>query len=129
MNLNTRKMTGINKSVIVAFILLAGIAMLVSCEKYSYIVETVSPEDTIYFQADLQPVFNDNCILCHNASRIPDLRDGYSYHSLSTNGLITPADSTCRLYTQINSGHPSASFSSVDRQKIFIWIKQGAKNN
>jgi hypothetical protein len=124
-----REMTGLKKSVIVAFILLAGISILVSCEKYSYRVETVSPEDTIYFQADLQPVFTANCIICHNASMIPDLRDGYSYNSLSTAGLITPADSTCRLYVKINSGHPSSSFPSVDRQMIFIWIKQGAKNN
>lgn len=124
-----REMTGKSKSAILAFAILAGISLLVSCEKYSYKVETVSPADTIHFQADLQPIFTDNCSLCHNASRKPDLRNGYSYNSLSTGGYITPADSTCRLYVQIKSGHPSASFPDVDRQKIFIWVKQGAKNN
>jgi hypothetical protein len=124
-----REITGRSQSLILAFVMLAGISLLVSCEKYSFIVETVSPTDTIHFQADLQPIFTANCILCHNASRKPDLRNGNSYNSLSSGGYITPADSTCRLYVQIKSGHPSSAFSDVDRQKIFIWVKQGAKNN
>jgi hypothetical protein len=129
MYIKMREMKGILKSLIVAFVLIAGISMMVSCEKYSYQVETVSPTDTVHFQADLQPIFTASCALCHNASRKPDLRNGFSYNSLQTGGYITPADSTCKLYKQISGGHPSASFSSADRQKIFIWVKQGAKNN
>ena len=113
---------------IIATVAITGMALVSSCEKYSFKVETIDPGTLLHFQTDIQPIFTDNCILCHNASRNPDLRTGKSYSSLSTGGFITPANETCRLYTQVNSGHQS-SLSGTDRQKILLWIKQGAKNN
>jgi hypothetical protein len=113
---------------IIALVAITGMALVSSCEKYSFKVETVDPGTQMLFQTDIQPIFTANCILCHNATRNPDLRTGNSYTSLSTGGYITPANETCRLYSQLNSGHQSA-LSETDRQKILLWIKQGAKNN
>jgi hypothetical protein len=110
-------------------IVLAGITLFASCEKKSFIVETINPTDSVHFQAVIQPLFTNNCVTCHKGARNPNLTDGNSYSSLKTGGYITPADSTCRLYVKVKSGHPSPSFQETDRQKIYIWIKQGAKNN
>jgi hypothetical protein len=113
---------------IIAFVAVTGMVLVTSCEKYAFKVETVDPGTQILFQTDIQPVFTDNCITCHRGSRNPDLRAGNSYTSLSTGGYITPADETCKLYSKVNSGHPSG-LSTADRQKILLWVKQGAQNN
>jgi hypothetical protein len=112
-----------------AAIVFAVIALFASCEKKSFIVETINPADSVHFQADIQPLFTTYCITCHKGTRNPNLTDGNSYNSLQTGGYITPTDSTCKLYVKIKSGHPSPTFAEADRQKIYIWIKQGAKNN
>lgn len=115
-------------TVIIALLLIAGVAMLSSCEKYSFKVETINPGDSIHFQAVIQPIFTDNCILCHNSSRNPDLRESHSYNSLSSGGYIDSPFSSCKLYTKVNGNHPSG-LSETDRAKILAWILQGAKNN
>jgi len=115
-------------TVVVALLLISGIAMLASCEKYSFKVETIAPGDSVFFQTDIQPVFTANCILCHSGSRDPDLRDGKSYNSLSSDGYIDAPYSTCKLYTTVNANHPS-SLSATDRAKILAWILNGAENN
>jgi RNase P subunit RPR2 len=124
MKLNDKR----SKHRIIALFAIAGMVFATSCEKYTFKVETIDPVTQILFQTDIQPIFTDNCITCHKGSRNPDLRTGNSYASLSSGNYITPAGETCKLYTQLNSGHPSG-LSSIDRQKILLWIKQGAKNN
>jgi hypothetical protein len=126
-----RKIYKTTRQVIMALLVFSGIFLASSCEKYKIKVETISPTDSVFFQTDLQPVFTAKCILCHKGGSTAsglDLRTGSSYSSLSDKGLITPADSTCKLYIKINSGHP-ASLLDLDRQKILLWVKQGAHNN
>ena len=126
--LNMRKIYKTARQLIVALLVFSGIFLASSCEKYKFKPVTISPTDSVFFQADLQPVFSTTCILCHKGTRNPDLRNGNSYTSLSTGGFITPADSTCKLYVKVNSGHP-ASLSDINRQKILLWVKQGTHNN
>jgi hypothetical protein len=111
-----------------ALLLIAGAAMLSSCEKYSFQVETINPGDSVHFQTVIQPIFTGNCILCHNSSRNPDLRENYSYNSLSSGGYINEPYSSSKLYTEVNGNHPSG-LPETDRAKILAWILQGAKNN
>lgn len=101
-----------------------------SCEKHSYIVETVNPGDSISLQTDVQPVFTDKCVQCHKGSGTArlDLRAGNSYASLMDRGFITPPDSTCTLFKTIYKGH-YATISENEKQKILIWVIQGAQNN
>lgn len=114
---------------IVALIIIAGAALVASCEKYSYIVETVNPVDTVYFQTEIQPIFTANCITCHRGTRNPDLRQGNSYESLTTGGYVTlPAESS-RLYSKITSSSHEAFTLPVEKQKILVWIQQGARDN
>jgi len=116
---------------IVAFIILSGVALFASCEKYTYQIETVTPLDSVHFQTDIQPIFTANCILCHGGSKNPDLRDGNSYAALTTGGYINPpatAESS-KLYKQIISTTHDSYTLSTEKQKILIWIQQGAKDN
>ncbi|MBG0860534.1 MAG: hypothetical protein IQL11_13620 [Bacteroidales bacterium] len=119
----------ITNTVIGALIILTGAAFIASCEKYSYIVETVNPVDTVHFQTEIQPIFTANCITCHRGTRNPDLRDGNSYESLTTGGYVTlPAESS-RIYSKITSSSHEAFTLPVEKQKILIWIQQGARDN
>jgi hypothetical protein len=116
-------------TVLSAFIILAVIVLFPSCEKYAFIIETVNPADTVYFQSEIQPIFTDNCIDCHKGTRDPDLRDGYSYESLTTGGYVNQPAETSRLYLQVTSSSHTPYTLDTEKQLIFNWIQQGAQNN
>ena len=117
------------KSVIAALIFTGALILFGSCEKYSFLVGTVNPADSVYFQTMVQPIFTANCITCHRGSRDPDLRAGNSYASLTSGGYVDlPAESS-KLYSKITSGSHTAFTLPEEKQKILIWITQGAKNN
>ena len=115
--------------VLLAFILLGGGFFLASCEKYAYQVETVNPEEPVLFATQIQPIFTQNCILCHKGSRNPDLREGNSYNSLTTGGFVNLPAENSRLYKQITSSSHSSLTTDGEKQLILVWIQQGAQNN
>ncbi len=118
------------RQIIAALVLLAAVEGFSSCVKYSYALPSVDPNETWHFQTDIQPIFSDKCITCHNGKLDPDLRDGKSYNSLTTGGFVVAPGETSILYKQMttNSEHIPRS-SDVDKQKVLYWINQGALNN
>jgi hypothetical protein len=126
------------KQTLMAF---AAIVVMVSCE-YEFI-EVVTPEppdpndstvDTVYFSAQIEPIFaNSQCLNCHNGSIPPDLRAGNSYNSIVSDGLVTAGDpdaSKIYWYPHPVTGTHSTKYSSIDEANlIFSWINQGALNN
>jgi len=117
------------RSVFLAIVLLISVIYFASCEKYAYVIETVNPEDTVYFQADIQPIFTAKCIACHGSNRNPDLREGFSYDALTTGGYVAAPAESSRLYVRITSGGHVAYTTDEQKQLILIWIQQGAQNN
>jgi hypothetical protein len=89
------------------------------------------PDDPDYveykFGADIQPIFTDNCIGCHDDSRSPDLREGNSYNALVPEYVIANDAAASRLYIQLADGHRSLADDKITLIKT--WINQGAKNN
>jgi hypothetical protein len=117
------------KHLLAVLVIMAAIGGLSSCEKYTWTPEVINPVDTVHFQADIQPIFNANCTSCHGAIRRPDLRDGKSYESLTSGGYVDQPGETSELYTKmISSDHASRS-NDADKQKVLVWINQGALNN
>ena len=43
------------RQLLAAFIVIAAIGGLSSCEKYSYMPEVINPVDSVHFQAEIQP--------------------------------------------------------------------------
>jgi hypothetical protein len=114
---------------LVVVILLVAAAGFTSCEKFGIQPIPFDPTTAWHFQADIQPIFNANCITCHNGSRSPDLRDGKSYSALSKGYVTAPAESS-RLYVKISTDSQHVPRTSdTEKQKILYWIKQGALNN
>jgi len=116
-------------SIVAALIIPAGMLFFSSCEKYAYQVETVDPEEPVLFQTQIQPIFTTNCIACHKGSRNPDLRNGFSYASLTDGGYVTtPADDS-KLYKKMVSSSHAAFTLDTEKQLVLLWIGQGALNN
>ena len=116
-------------SVVAALLIPAGMLLFSSCEKYTYELETVNPDEPVLFQTQIQAIFTNNCITCHKGSRNPDLRDGNSYTSLTTGGYVNLPAANSRLYKQVVSGSHSSFTLDTEKQLILIWIGQGALNN
>jgi hypothetical protein len=117
------------RQMLAAFVLIAAITGISSCEKYSYTLPVVDETVILKFQADIQPIFNNNCVSCHGALKPPDLRDGKSYASLTKGAFITAPGVSSKLYVKmIGSDHAPRS-GDIDKQKILTWINQGALNN
>ena len=117
------------RSGILVIIIIAGIALFASCEKYSILVEEVDPGTPVLFQTEIQPIFTANCIVCHKGTRDPDLRNGNSYTSLNTGGYVNLPSESSRLYKQLTSDSHSSFTLPAEKQKILVWIQQGAQNN
>jgi hypothetical protein len=115
--------------ILVAVFLTAGIAGISSCEKYTFTPPKISTTDTVHFSAEIQPIFNASCVSCHGATKAPDLREGKSYQALTKGGYITPPNETCELYTKMIGADHSPRSSDIDKQKVLVWLNQGAKNN
>jgi hypothetical protein len=115
---------------LVAVLLIAAIAGLSSCEKYSWIPEKIDPVIPVYFQAEIQPIFNANCISCHTAIRNPDLRDGKSYESLTSGGFVNQPGESSELYLHMTTSSTHIPRSSdTEKNLVLNWINQGALNN
>jgi hypothetical protein len=118
------------RQIFVALILIAAVESFSSCEKYSYAQPKVDPNITWHFQTDIQPIFNSNCITCHNGTQFPDLRSGKSFAALTKAGLITLPAETSGLYVQITTQTEHISrTTSLEKDKILNWLLQGALNN
>ncbi len=118
------------KQLIVGVMVIAAIAGLSSCEKYTYMPPVINTVDSVHFATEIQPIFNARCISCHTSSRNPDLREGKSYESLTQDGFVNLPGETSTLYLHMttNGAHIPRS-SDLEKQKVLIWINQGAHNN
>ena len=119
----------LSRRIVAALIIPAGMLFFSSCEKYAYQLETVNPDEPVLFQTQIQPIFTTNCIACHKGSRNPDLRDGFSYASLTGGSYVTtPADDS-KLYKKMVSSSHAAFTLDTEKQLVLLWIGQGALNN
>jgi hypothetical protein len=117
------------RQLLVAILVIAAIGGLMSCEKYTYTPEVVNPTDSVHFQAEIQPIFTANCISCHGAIKAPDLRDGHSYKALTEGGYVNLPGETSKLYVKMTGAEHKPRTTDVEKQKVLIWINQGAHNN
>lgn len=93
------------------------------------------PEGTIVsFKNDIQPIFTENCIGCHNTTIAnPDLREGNSFNAIVPEYVIAEDAENSELYQKLpGNNHPIDTGSPLDVDEIALikgWIDQGAKNN
>lgn len=117
------------RQLLVALIIATLVIGISSCEQYSFTPEVVNTVDTVYFQTEIQTIFTANCVTCHGAIQSPILKTGKAYNNLVEGGFVDQPGETSKLYLKmIDSGHSPKS-TDVEKQKVLIWINQGALNN
>ncbi len=95
--------------------------------------------DTVYFQNKVLPLLNSGCAMsgCHDAITQKDGVNLTSYSKIVSTGGVRPGDpANSKLYKVLNqSGSdrmpppPAAAFTQSQKDIIYKWILQGAKNN
>ena len=106
---------------------LSGIILFGSCEKVVYPPPEIP--DTVSYSLDIQPIWDNKCVNCHNGQRDPDLRQDYSYNALMDGGYINvnnPEES--ELIEKLYGSHDDRA-TEAEKQLILVWIEDGAKNN
>ena len=91
------------------------------------------PAQPVSFKDDLQPIFSTSCALsgCHNTGgHSPDLTKDNAYKSLN-NGIYvnTLIPKQSKIYEMIIGEMSTYIPSSIDKRKVFDWIRNGAPNN
>jgi hypothetical protein len=103
---------------------------LSGCTKYE-IPTPPCPDGThgLSYSADIQPIFNQSCTMCHSGSQVPDLSEGWSYDELMDGGYVD-ADFPCEsiLYTKFSDTHDGRA-SEEEVLMILGWIQDGAEDN
>ncbi|MBE0422419.1 MAG: hypothetical protein IBX66_00605, partial [Lutibacter sp.] len=91
----------------ILLIVCAGLAMN-SCY-YNELIERPIPElpadVEILFGTQIQPFFTNSCAGCHNASRNPDLREGFAYNALVPQYVTANNADASPLYVKLEGGH------------------------
>jgi hypothetical protein len=84
---------------------------------------------TATFTADIQPIFNKNCIACHSGNQSPDLSEGWSHEELIDGGFVD-TDFPCEsaIY-QLFSGSHDGRATEEEVLMILGWIQNGAQDN
>lgn len=123
-------MTKILKNLFLLFSIAATAMYFTSCEKYSYVIEPiVPPDDPVFYNLDIQPIFDAKCTSCHRGSIAPDLRPDNSYKALSEGGYINMPAEDCKLYDYaINRTSHMSYTSQEEKGTIYAWLLQGAEN-
>lgn len=130
-------MAKISKNLLLLICIMAGVIYFSSCEKYTFLVESLPPVDTsgtdttnfVSFRAEVQPIFDAKCVSCHKGARNPDLRPENSYASLATGAYVTQPAADSKLYKKIIAGSHVSMTNQSEKNTIYLWIGQGAKDN
>ncbi len=89
----------------------------------------------ISFQDQVQPIFTQNCVNCHNGNQNPDLRSGNSFNALLSGGFVISSDSENSVLYKSLIGQgaplmpPSGGISQTKINVVKQWIDEGALNN
>lgn len=115
--------------IISAGLILTLLVLLSSCEKIKITSATVDPNATWSLSADIQPIFTSNCISCHGGTRLPDLRSGKSFTSLTNGGFVTTPATGSILYSTMTGSEHSGRSTDTQKLEVLYWIQQGALKN
>ena len=107
------------------------IVILAACTQYE-IPAPECPEDlptNVSYSADVQPIFDASCVMCHSGGQSPDLRPDWSYDELIDGGYVdTDFPCSSELYLVLIGSHDGRA---TDEEELIIlgWMDEGAEDN
>ena len=114
-------------------IILAGslILILSGCSKV-VIPKPECPENlptNVSFAADIQSIFDKNCVVCHSGGQSPDLSPGWSYEELIDGGYVDTEFPCSSVLYEIFSGSHDGRATEDEILYILGWMEEGAQDN
>ena len=106
------------------------ILALSGCSKYE-IPTPPCPDGTadMSFSSDIQPIFDNNCLVCHSGGQAPDLSPGWSYDELIDGGYVDTDFPCSSILYEIFSGTHDGRVTPEEGLDILGWIQKGADND
>jgi len=101
-------------------------AGFISCEKNVIDPIVIDPGVQISFQNDVKPILDSKCKSCHNGYKFSP-----TYQSIVDAGYINTANPESSIlydFGFMDASHIARS-NDVEKQKVLLWIQQGALNN
>lgn len=119
------------------FILFIGLGFFLNSCYYDSFPEDIGGEipDVVSYSNDIMPLWEGECVACHNGSEPPDLRPENSYSDL-LDGFVVPGDPDASILYRsliwddgisnmpITTQWPDSQIALVE-----AWIEQGALDN
>jgi len=107
-----------------------------SFPEYSEEIDPPEVPDVVSYSTDIMPLWEGQCVACHNGNVAPDLRPENSYNAL-LNGFVDAGKSEeSLLYLSLIHAPgvspmptPDNKWPASKTELVKAWIDQGAKNN
>lgn len=135
-------------SVLLALTVVIAVGSMISCKHEIPLTEEQVPvsggtqtcsADTVYFQNKVLPLLNSSCAMagCHDAITHKEGVNLTTYAKIISTGGVKPGNPTgSDLYKVLNKTGgdqmpppPAAAFTQAQKDIVYKWIQQGAKNN
>lgn len=123
------------KTLIIAFGILISISVT-SCYYDTLPEEVFVPvPGGVSYAADIQPIWNQSCVNCHQGNEPPDLRAQNSFNVLLNDGWVIPGDPDASILFRSLRGEgaslmpPGNPLTSQRINLVRQWILEGAQDN
>ena len=120
---------------VIQIIILGIIGMFLNSCYYDAYYDIDEVTEDVSYSADIQPLWDAGCVVCHDGNEPPDLRPDTSYDALS-NGWLVPGDAESSIIYQSLLGSngvslmpPGEPWPQADINLVRDWINQGALDN
>ncbi len=97
----------------------------------TFVTDTLSGVDTVYFQSEIIPIIQTNCASCHFEGTNFDMETTEGIYNVLLDGnFIDFNDSeNSDFFILPDPGHADDFLTVDEHVKIIDWIEQGALNN
>lgn len=109
---------------------------LSSCYYDTFPEDTGPPPEDVSYSQDIQPLWDVDCVSCHQGNTPPDLRAANSYNSLINGNYVIPenADDSVLYHSLLGSNGvslmpPGNQWPASQINIVEAWINEGAENN
>jgi len=108
------------------------IVILTGCTKYE-IPKPECPENlptNVSLASDVQPIFDQKCVICHKGGQPPNLSPGWSYDELTQGGYVdTDFPCSSMIYEVLTGSSHDGRATDEEILTILGWIDEGAQDN
>lgn len=124
------------KNIFKILILMGMGLFLNSCYYDEFPEDVVDIPDVVSYSNDIMPLWEGDCVRCHQGNTPPDLRPANSYESLLNGFVVKNESENSILYLSLIHAdgvspmpNENTRWPASQTELVKAWIDQGAENN